>query len=284
MTHAAPRELGSRGGGEAHGSSPGDVDRLSGLDAGHDSAVKPGREDVAEEGQVPNLRHGVVLVGKLQQVEVRVRDHHVLCLAADSPSHVWKERRESEGPKEEKVSAPADPRQGRAAGERWCERACVRCPSPPLTHVSVGRSRPGGVDVEANTGMAGLAHGATAASNVEGHRAKVALFDELDVVAALDDLSSDLVAENHVAARKGRSAADHVLVAAADVRAHHLEDDTVVALSLLALGHDRARRAVELQLWEGDVLRAVRATSGQARLCVVWLDRQLKGRQLFLVP
>lgn len=145
---------------------------------------------------------------------------------------------------------------------------CVRSPSSPLTHISVGRSRPGGVHVEANTGMAGLARGATPASNVEGHRAKVALFDELDVVAALDDLSSDLVAENHVAARKGRSAADHVLVAAADVRAHHLEDDTVVALSLLALGHDRARRAVELQLWEGDVLRAVRATSGQAR-CVL---------------
>ena len=37
--------------------------------------------------------------------------------------------------------------------------------------------------------MAGLAHGATPASNVEGHRAKVALFDELDVVAALHDLA-----------------------------------------------------------------------------------------------
>ena len=92
------------------------------------------------------------------------------------------------------------------------------------------------------------------------------------------------VAENHVAARKGRSAADHVLVAAADVRAHHLEDDTVVALSLLALGHDRARRAVELQFWEGDVLRAVRATSGQARCVLCGWTANFKGRQLFLVP
>ena len=72
--------------------------------------------------------------------------------------------------------------------------------------------------------MAGLAHPAAAAGDVEGDGADVALLDELDVLADLDDLPCDLVAENHVAAWKARASAHHVLVAAADVGAHHLID------------------------------------------------------------
>ena len=53
-----------------------------------DRTVVAGRQDVGEQRQVLDLGHGLVAVGELQQVEVRVGDHHELGLAADPAAHV----------------------------------------------------------------------------------------------------------------------------------------------------------------------------------------------------
>ena len=64
----------------------------------------------------------------------------------------------------------------------------------------------------------------------ERHRAEVAHLDDLHVGTLFDDLAEDLVAEHEVG-RRGRAAPDHVLVAAADVGGHDLENDAVVELA-----------------------------------------------------
>ena len=44
--------------------------------------------DRTRTGRVADLRRGLCLVGEMQQVEVGVRRHHVVGLAADPPAHV----------------------------------------------------------------------------------------------------------------------------------------------------------------------------------------------------
>ena len=79
-------------------------------------------------------------------------------------------------------------------------------------------------------GVATLAVAAAAAGDVEGHRDDIADLDELDIASALDHLTGDLVAQ-HQAFRRGGTAANHVLIAAADIGGQNLEDDTVLALT-----------------------------------------------------
>src|SRR5207244_834255 len=132
---------------------------------------------------------------------VGVRNHHVLCLAADPAAHV---------------------------------------------HVAVSGTGALRVDVEADAGLALLAVPAAPASDVEGHRAEVALLDVLDIAPDLDHLARDLVAEDQ-AIWRGGPAPDHVLVRAADVGGDDLEDDAVLTLATDVLGID-ARPVLEHQL------------------------------------
>src|SRR5207249_11173179 len=73
------------------------------------------------------------------------------------------------------------------------------------------------VDVQADAGVARLAHAAPAAGDVEGDGYEVALLDELHAGTGLDDLAGDLMPENQALGGR-RAAADHVLIRAADVR------------------------------------------------------------------
>src|SRR5207248_3590473 len=84
--------------------------------------------------------------------------------------------------------------------------------------------------VQANPGLALLAVATPAAGDVERHRDEVAFLDELDVPADLSDLPGDLVAERQ-ALWSRRPAADHVLVAAADVACGYLQDYPVRGLT-----------------------------------------------------
>ena len=88
----------------------------------------------------------------------------------------------------------------------------------PAAHVDIAVSRAGPrrIHVQADAGLAFLAVAAAAAGDVERHRHQVADLDEFDVAAGFDHLAGDLVAEDQ-ARRRGSAAADHVLVAAADV-------------------------------------------------------------------
>jgi len=104
-------------------------------------------------------------------------------------------------------------------------------------HVAVGRARAGGVDVEADPGLALLAVSAAAAGDVERDRNQVALLDELNVPADLDHLARNLMAKDQAGGRGG-PAADHVLVRAANVGRDDLEDYPVLASASFALvGH-----------------------------------------------
>ncbi len=94
-------------------------------------------------------------------------------------------------------------------------------------HVPVGGSGSCGVDVQADVGLALVAHATPPAGDVERHGADVALLDEHARRAPrFDDLADDLVPEG-LARGGGGAASDHVLVAAADVRGDDLEDDAV---------------------------------------------------------
>ncbi len=77
-------------------------------------------------------------------------------------------------------------------------------------------------------GLALLAVAAAAAGDVEGHRYEVTHLYELDVAAGFDNLAGDFVPEHQTGRRRG-AASHHVLVAPADIGAHDLEDDTMVA-------------------------------------------------------
>src|ERR1700730_4349504 len=116
----------------------------------------------------------------------------------------------------------------------------------PHVDVAVCGTRALGVHIEADSGLALLAVAAPATGDVEGHRAEVALFDELDVAADLDHLAGDLVAQ-HQALRGRGATTDHVLVRAADVCRDDPKDDTVVTFATHILGVD-ARTVFKHQL------------------------------------
>ena len=124
----------------------------------------------------------------------------------------------------------------------------------PAAHVDVAIGRAGtvGVHVQANARVAGLAHAATAARDVEGHRAEIALLDELDARAALDHLARDLVSEDQPLGRSGPTP-HHVLVGAADVRRNDLEDRPVRQLATDIRGVDPGP-VLELEAGEVDVV------------------------------
>ena len=108
----------------------------------------------------------------------------------------------------------------------------LRLAADPAAHVDVAvrGTGPVRVDVEADPGLALLAVAAPPAGDVERHRAEVADLDELDVRSDLDHLAGDLVPE-HQPGRRGGAAADHVLVAAADVGRDVLQDRGVRQLA-----------------------------------------------------
>ena len=130
----------------------------------------------------------------------------------------------------------------------------LRLAAHPAAHVdvAVGGAGPVGVDVQADAGVAGLAAFTASAGDVEGHRAEVALLDELDVPAGLDHLAGDLVPENQ-ALGSGGATADHVLVGAADVGGHDLEDRRVGKRAAHVVRVD-ARSVLQLEGGEVDVL------------------------------
>src|SRR5439155_17834936 len=114
---------------------------------------------------------------------------------------------------------------------------CLAADPATHVHVAVGGTGALWVDVEADTGLALLAVPAAPASDVEGHRAEVALLDVLDIAPDLDHLAGDLVAEDQ-ALWCGGPAPDHVLVRAADVGGDDLQDDAVLTLAADVLGVD----------------------------------------------
>jgi hypothetical protein len=95
-------------------------------------------------------------------------------------------------------------------------------------------------------GVARLAVAAATARDVERHRHQVADLDDLDVGADLDDLAGDLMAEDETG-RGGGAAADHVLVAPADVGGDRFDDRPVPDLAP-DVGRRYPRALLELEL------------------------------------
>ena len=57
-------------------------------DASGDRTVVSRRKNIGKQREVANLLHCFVFVGKLKQVEVRIRAHNVLGLSADPAAHI----------------------------------------------------------------------------------------------------------------------------------------------------------------------------------------------------
>ncbi len=103
-------------------------------------------------------------------------------------------------------------------------------PAWPAAQVeAVGSAREVRVGVHANVGVPLLAVAAAAAGDVKWNRDEIADLNKLHVPAHLDDLTSNLMTQRHPL-WSGEAAPVDVLVATADVRGHHLENDTVLAL------------------------------------------------------
>ena len=103
------------------------------------------------------------------------------------------------------------------------------------------------VDVHADVGVALLAVAAASAGDVEGDRAEIALLDEFDVAADLDDFTGHLVTHHHSGRRREAAVID-VLIAAADVRRHDLQDDAVLYLLAAGVGELRVLDRLDLEL------------------------------------
>ena len=86
--HRGSQQLASRGAGKTHRTGSGNIDGRAWADARGDRAVISGRENIGKQGQIQDLRHRLILIRELQQVEIRVRHHDVLGLAADPSAHI----------------------------------------------------------------------------------------------------------------------------------------------------------------------------------------------------
>ena len=64
------------------------IEKLTWLNSSHDSAVEACWEDIRKEREVADLFHRMGLVRKLQEIEVGVRNHHILCLASNPAAHI----------------------------------------------------------------------------------------------------------------------------------------------------------------------------------------------------
>src|SRR5512132_2920151 len=136
----------------------------------------------------------------------------------------------------------------------------------PAAHVdiAVGGAGAGRVDVLTHAGVALFAVAAAPAGDVERHADQVTDLDVLDVAADLGHLAGDLVAQG-LALGGGGPPADHVLVGAADVGGHDLQDRAVLQLPVVLLG--------KLQLGEVEVLHLDTSRSGVD-------DTAVAGRQV----
>ncbi len=76
------------GAGESDRPGAGNIDDAARTNARGDRAVIAGGEDVAEERQVLDLRHRLVFVGKLEEIEIGVGDEDVFRLPAAPTAHV----------------------------------------------------------------------------------------------------------------------------------------------------------------------------------------------------
>ena len=103
-----------------------------------------------------------------------------------------------------------------------------RLPADPAAHVHIAirRARPRRIHGEADARLAFAAVAAAPAGDVERHGHQIADVQHLDVAALLDHFAGDFMAQNQALRRRG-PAADHVLVGAADVGGHDLQNDAV---------------------------------------------------------
>ena len=112
----------------------------------------------------------------------------------------------------------------------------ARLTANPTAHVHIAISTAGeaGVYREADARVARAACTAAPTRDVEWHRDDVAHIEEFHVIALLDHLAGDLVAE-HEPGRRRRATANHMLVRSADVGRDDLEDHRMVDLATMGI-------------------------------------------------
>src|SRR5262249_8256070 len=81
-------QLGTRCACQADRAGSSDVDGAARSHAGADCSVKASGENGGKARQVLDLGHGLSLVRELEEIEIRIRHHYVISLAADPTTHV----------------------------------------------------------------------------------------------------------------------------------------------------------------------------------------------------
>ncbi len=75
-------------GSQTYRTRSGNVDDRADFDTCGLCAVIPGRQNVGEHGEIFDLRHCLIFVGKFKQVEIGVWHKNILCLSANPSAHV----------------------------------------------------------------------------------------------------------------------------------------------------------------------------------------------------
>ena len=104
--------------------------------------------------------------------------------------------------------------------------------SNPSPHVDIAirGARPCGIHTQTYSGRTFLAVPAAPAGDVKRDRNEISDLDEFNVASGLKNLSGDFVPEDQSLRRRG-AAADHMLVAAANIGGNDLQNHSVLALS-----------------------------------------------------
>ena len=155
-----------------------------------------------------------------------------------------------------------------ASRRDWVGTSAGRPGSPSVAAEGSAAGRPASTGAPPTT--------AAPAGDVERHRAQVTDLDELHARADLDHLAGDLVPE-HQALRRRRAAADHVLVAAADVGRDALQDRRVRQLAT-DVGRVHPRPVLELERRIVDVVDLYVARSLVRDRLVTGHDSSLRKR------
>src|SRR6202000_812037 len=83
-----PEDLRRCSRGHTYRPRPGDIHCGSHADTSAFCAMKSSRQNIREHGQITNLLHGLILVGKFEQVEVREWHQNIIRLTSHPAAHV----------------------------------------------------------------------------------------------------------------------------------------------------------------------------------------------------
>ena len=106
----------------------------------------------------------------------------------------------------------------------------------PSAHIdiAIGCAGTSGIHVKTDACFSFFAHPASATGDIERYRNDITDTEKLDIAAFFNNFPGDFMSQ-HQTGRSCGPAADHMLIAAADIRRNDSEDDSMLALAAAQL-------------------------------------------------